>query len=251
MAELTLLGYQPGSTCLHHIDSRLKLAGMALFSLVILSTGFYGLSIFTVFTVLLFRCGGLRIRTIVSETRYFLLLIGLIFIARALSTPGTVVWTAATVSVTREGLLDGLKVCWRLSDIVMAGLLLITTSRPADIRSAVIWFLTPVPLIPAKRVATMIGLVMRFVPVIFNQIKETADAQRARGIENRKNPIFRLKKLGVPLIWRTFDRADKLVDAMEARGYNDNRTGPSFSFGHRDKTALFIIVAMSLVVSFL
>jgi energy-coupling factor transporter transmembrane protein EcfT len=59
--------------------------------------------------------------------------------------------------------------------------------------------------IPGKRIATMMSLTTRFVPVILNQANETAEAQRARGVENRKNPVYRLIRLGIPLIRRTFE----------------------------------------------
>jgi biotin transport system permease protein len=74
----------------------------------------------------------------------------------------------------------------------------------------------------------MIGLIMRFVPVILDQAKETSKAQRVRGVENRKNPVYRLIKLAIPLIRRTFESADKLAVAMEARCYSENRTDQGF-----------------------
>ncbi|PQP33481.1 energy-coupling factor transporter transmembrane protein EcfT, partial [Desulfobacteraceae bacterium SEEP-SAG9] len=87
---------------------------------------------------------------------------------------------------------------------------------------------------PAKKVAVMMSLMMRFVPVIFNQAKETLDAQRARGVENRKNPVYRLTKFTVPLIRRTFENAEKLAVAMEARCYSDRRTDPELASTRKD-----------------
>jgi energy-coupling factor transporter transmembrane protein EcfT len=110
------------------------------------------------------------------------------------------------------------------------------------------WFLKPVPLIPEQKVAVMMGLILRFVPVIFDQAKETLEAQRARCVQNRKNPVYRLIKLGFPLMRRTFERADDLVAAMEARGFTENRTDPELVSNQRDWIALIVIVGLCVAV---
>ena len=84
----------------------------------------------------------------------------------------------------------------------------------------------------------MLSLVMRFIPVILNQARETAQAQKARCVENRKNPIYRLRKIGFPLLRRTFENADRLIFAMEARCYNENSTIPDLCFHPADWIAL-------------
>lgn len=84
----------------------------------------------------------------------------------------------------------------------------------------------------------MLGLTIRFIPIILNQMRETADAQRARGIENRKNPVYRTVKFIIPLMRRTFEDADKLAVAMEARCWSENRTDPELSFGKSDWAAV-------------
>ncbi len=88
------------------------------------------------------------------------------------------------------------------------------------------------------------GLILRFVPVIFDQAKETIEAQRARCVQNRKNPVYRLIKLGFPLMRRTFERADDLVAAMEARGFTENRTDPELVVHQRDWIALIVIISL-------
>jgi energy-coupling factor transporter transmembrane protein EcfT len=90
----------------------------------------------------------------------------------------------------------------------------------------------------------MMGLIARFIPVILNQAKETVEAQRARCVEYRRNPLYRLVRLGVPLIRRTFEQADRLIVAMEARCYSENRTDPALCANRIDWIALLIIVVI-------
>jgi energy-coupling factor transporter transmembrane protein EcfT len=108
--------------------------------------------------------------------------------------------------------------------------------------------LKPFPWIPAKRISTMMGLIVHFIPIIIEQAKKTTEAQRARGVENRKNPVYRLKRFGIPLMRRIFERADKLVLAMEARCYSENRTDSLLSSGVRDWIALAGVVCLCLII---
>jgi energy-coupling factor transporter transmembrane protein EcfT len=91
-------------------------------------------------------------------------------------------------------------------------------------------------------------LIMRFIPVILDQAKETADAQRARGVENRKNPVYRLKKLGIPLMRRIFETAEKIAIAMEARCYSENRSDPELSATMRDWLALLMVICLCIFI---
>jgi energy-coupling factor transporter transmembrane protein EcfT len=87
--------------------------------------------------------------------------------------------------------------------------------------------------------------------VIFCQAAETADAQKARCVQNRRNPLYRLIKLGFPLMRRTFERADDLVAAIEARGFTENRTDPELVSHQRDWVALSVVISLCMVVAIL
>jgi energy-coupling factor transporter transmembrane protein EcfT len=155
------------------------------------------------------------------------------------------------ITVSMQGIYNGLLVCWRLALIVLLGFAFISTTPPWAIKAAVQWFLKPVPLVPEKKVAVMMGLILRFVPVILNQAGATAAALKARAVENRKNPIYRLSKFGFPLIRRIFERADDLVVAMEARAFTENRTDPELAASKRDWISLMVVCCMYIIVLFL
>jgi energy-coupling factor transporter transmembrane protein EcfT len=184
----------------------------------------------------------------IKELRYFFVLLLFVFVARALSTGGASLIEVKFISISKQGLTAGLLVCWRLVFIVLLGFTLISTTRPAEIKAAVQWYLKPVPLIPEKKVAMMMGLILRFVPLIFDQAAEIADAQKARCVQNRRNPVYRLIKLGFPLMRRTFERADDLVAAIEARGFTENRTDPGLVSHRRDWIALLVLSGLCITL---
>ena len=248
MAELTAFGYLPGNSLLHILDPRFKLLFMIVLSLVCLNLNFASLGLITALLFGFAVYSRLPLYALFRELRYFYILLAFVFVARVLSTGGDPLIDFKLFSVSHQGLSDGMLVCWRLALIVLLGFTIISTTRPSDIKAAVQWYLKPLPIIPEKKVAIMMGLILRFVPVIFDQATETAEAQKARCVQNRKNPVYRLIKLGFPLMRRTFERADDLVAAMEARGFTENRTDPQLVSHRRDWIALCVVTCLCLAV---
>jgi len=248
VAELTAFGYFSGNSLLHSLDSRFKLLFIAVLSLVSLNLNFAALGIISILLLGFIIYSRLPLYAMFKELRYFFILLAFVFVARALSTGGDPLLDFKLFTVSHQGLSAGMLVCWRLALVVLLAFTMITTTRPSDIKAAVQWYLKPIPFIPEKKVAIMMGLILRFVPVIFDQAAETAEAQKARCVQNRKNPVYRLIKLGFPLLRRTFERADDLVAAMEARGFTENRTDPQLVSHRRDWIALCVVICMCLAV---
>jgi len=247
VAEVSALSFRPGSSVLHRLDVRFKTVFVILISLATLKAGIPGLFILTSVLSIGLIHAGLHLKSALRSLRYVFFFLVFVFMARSLSVSGSPVIEFKFITVTREGIFDGVLVCWRWVVVIMTGLSLILTTRPSEIRAAVEWALNPVPLIPGKRMATMMGLIVRFVPVIFEQAGETLAAQRARCVENRKNPVYRLKMFGIPLMRRIFERADKLALAMEARCYSENRASPRLSSDVWDWLALFGVVGLCFI----
>ena len=251
MAELTSFGYSAGDSLLHRIDARFKIVLVILISLAGLNAYLWALGFLTLILLGIIIRARLPISIAFKEMRYFLILLLLIFVARVLSTGGIPEIDLKFMTVSMQGIYNGILVCWRLALVVILGFAFISTTPPSAIKAAVQWFLKPLPLVPEKKVAVMMGLILRFVPVIFDQATVTVEAQKARCIQNKKNPVCRLVKLGFPLIHRTFERADDLVVAMEARCFTENRTDPELAASKRDWIALMVVGCLSIVVLFL
>ena len=250
MTEHTAFSYRHGNTWIHRLDVRVKLAALVLLSLA--SVHLSPLKLAGTIAVLfcLVKYLNLSIRVLFRELRFFIILLFLIFMSRLLSTADGPVYSIGPVAISLSGISQGGVVCLRLILVVLLGLILVVSTRSSEIKRAVEWALTPFSFIPRRRAATMIGLLIRFIPVIFNEAREIKDAQRARAVESRKNPLFRMVKLVVPLVRRTFLRAEKLALAMEARCYREVRTDPEFSFSKKDGLVLvmlFLLSAASLV----
>ena len=243
MGELTTIGFNPGQSLLHRLDPRTKLAIMLGISVVSVWGGFPFLLILSITFVVLFWAANLKLFRLIHEIRYFLFFLLVVFIVRAVSLDS--LWMP---HVSLPAATEGFIVCWRLFLVVFMGILLMATTPIAHIRAALVWYLTPVPGVNEKMLGTMIGLLVRFLPVILFQASEISDAQRARGIEQRKNPLVRLMKFSIPLFRRVFFCADELSIALQARCYSEHRTLPDLSFGRCDGWAMGAGMMLCLTV---
>jgi energy-coupling factor transporter transmembrane protein EcfT len=245
MARLSaLISFRSGDSGLHRLDVRVKFAVFAVLSLAILAYGPLPLTVLSTFAFLLARYAGLSPVRILVELRFFMFLLLLVIAARALTIPGTPLVDFPWLPVTREGIYVGALTAWRLFLVAVLGLVFVVTTRPSAVKAAVLYFLKPFPRLPAARIGTMLGLQLRFIPLVFRQAEATLDAQRARGIENRRNPAFRMICFVVPFLRRLFTAADRLTDAMEARCYTDQRTEPVLTARKRDWWVLCSVIGI-------
>jgi energy-coupling factor transporter transmembrane protein EcfT len=240
MGELTSLGYMPGRSLLHRLDPRTKQVLILVLGGIAAGGGVTFLCLLSLAAIVFGAAAGLGAWRVIREIRYFLFFLVFVFLARSLS------FSSHWLPVVRmDAALAAGMVCWRLLVVVGMGLLLVVTTRIAHIRAAMVWFLGPVPGVNQYKAATMVGLVVRFLPLILFQAAEMADAQRARGVERCRNPLRRLKWFAIPLLRRVFLAADELTDALEARCYNDRRSLPELAFTRRDTMALGVALLMA------
>ena len=248
MAALTSIGFRSGTSLLHRLDVRFKLLFLILISFMSLSGDLLRLGLLSCLLMVLIVHCRLPLMSFLRGMQFFFMLLLLIMGARMITTPGDPIIEIKFFSITRQGTLSGVLICWRLTIIVLLGLAFVFSTRSFEIKAAVEWLLKPFAFVPAKRIATMMGLTTRFIPVILDQANETAEAQRARCVENRKNPVYRLIRLGIPLIRRTFQRADQLAVAMEARCFTEDRTDPDLCATRIDWIALLVMIFFSALV---
>jgi energy-coupling factor transporter transmembrane protein EcfT len=68
----------------------------------------------------------------------------------------------------------------------------------------------------------MVSLTLRFFAIILDQADEVRLAHKARLGDQNRNPFRRAKFLALPLLRRSFSRAEEVTLALVARGYRDD-----------------------------
>ncbi len=211
--------YAPLKPFASRMDARVKMLCMMLFSVAVIAGNLPILVILSGVCLLLWGLIRIQIRHVIRSLICLGMMLGVIFATRSLTL--SVSWPLA-LSWDAAGAVDGLIACWRLVLLMFFGLLWMVVTSHSDIRAAVAWLCKPLPGVPEKRVATMMSLTLRFLPLLMDQAATTSEAQQARCIQNRKNPVYRFTKFSLPLLRRTMETADHLADAMESRCYSEN-----------------------------
>lgn len=248
---MTAVGYRPGRSRLHRLDPRVKLAAAVLLSVGAMGAGAAGLLLLSAVLFFAAWAAGIPPLRFLADLRYFLLLLIAVTLVRAWAVPGPPLVSVWGLTLSRNGVVEGALIAWRLGAVAVVGLLLVATTRTAAIRDALTWLFRPVPWLPEGRIAVMLSLLVRFLPVILLRAGETGDAQRARCVECRRNPVYRLRRFAVPLLRRVFLDADALAAAMDARCYTDHRSPPAFRFSRPDAAALALVLCLAAGVRLL
>lgn len=224
---------------------------MCLISICILKAMFPALAVVSIVLIAAMLNVGIKPSESFHHLKYFLILLVFIFISRALTTPGEALFSIFGVSISIVGIIDGALVSIRFLIIMLLGMIFSHTTKPASIKKAAEWFLKPIPFIPEKKASLMIGLSIRFLPLIIEQAKQVTDAQKSRCADNRKNPVIKIAKLILPILKKTFQTADNLALAMESRCFSEDRTDPEFNkSGYEMKSLILTILLVLILVLF-
>jgi biotin transport system permease protein len=194
--------YHPGTSPLHRSGAGVKLLGLLVFSTLLVAVK-SPVTVLVCFAVVvgLYGIGGFGVRTLAAQVwplRWIVLLL-LPFQW----------WTAGwQIAVTVVGTL--------VVAVVGAALISLTT-RVTDLLDVIARLLQPARAIGVdpERVALLLALTIRAVPVIAGTLQEARDARRARGLEHSTRALV------TPIVVRTIRHADRVGDALAARGIDD------------------------------
>jgi len=219
--------YIPGDSPVHRLDPRVKIGSVIVLSIMVLKGGLVPLSMISLSLLAVILVSGVPLQALASGLRPILFFVLLFFWVHLLFTPGKAIppFPLWIVTITREGLLRGMVVSWQFMLLVLSGVILTMTTPPSEFVSGIEKLLRPLKVlrIPSHDVALMISIALRFVPGILSEIDRMKEAQTARGANFRTGSLAERGKaylsLLIPLTFRTLNRADNLVTAMEGRGY--------------------------------
>jgi biotin transport system permease protein len=194
--------YQPGTSLLHRAGAGAKLLGLLVFSTVLVAFQSPVLVVLgSVLVAGLYAVAGFGVRTLVEQVwplRWFVLFL----IPFQLWTRG---WEAAVAVVGT------------LVVAVVGAALVSLTTRVTDLLDVITRLLEPARAIGVDpdRVALLLALTIRAVPVIAATLQEARDARRARGLERSTRALV------TPVVVRTIRHADRVGEALAARGIDD------------------------------
>ncbi|MBW1996999.1 MAG: energy-coupling factor transporter transmembrane protein EcfT [Deltaproteobacteria bacterium] len=219
--------YIPGDSPVHRLDPRVKIGSVVLLSIIILQGNVLSLFLISLVLPAIVFLSNLslgRVGRAVGVIRFFVLIF---FFVHLLFTPGDPIppFPIWHIAVTSQGLVKGLMVSWRFTLLILSGSILTMTTSPSEFMCAIERIFRPLKVlrVSSHDIAIMISIALRFVPTIAMEIARMKEAQRARGACFKGGNLLKRARanlaLLVPLMIRTLNRADNLVTAMEARGF--------------------------------
>lgn len=226
MMNITIGQYYPGDSIIHKLDPRTKIICTLIFiTAVFLAKTYvaYGVLAAFVLTVILFS--RLPISLIVKGVKPLWIIILLTVLIHFFTTKGEIIFSWWLLSITKEGLDQGLMMAMRLVCLIVVSSLLTYTTSPIVLTDGIERLLRPFKKIgvPAHELAMMMTIALRFIPTLLEETDKIMKAQMSRGADFTSGNILTKAKnlvpLLVPLFISAFRRADDLATAMEARCY--------------------------------
>lgn len=196
--------YAPGTSPLHRLPASTKLLGLLIGGLVVtvprpdaLLLGIAAAGVVALYLVA--RLGLAELGRQIWGVRW---IIAVVLVGQLIFLP----WHVAALTSTRM-----------LLAILLAALVTLTT-RASDILEAIERGLAPLRRfgLRTERIALVLGMAIRAVPIVIDLASEVRDAQRARGVGGSITAMVVLLLVGA------LRHADDVADALAARGMDDD-----------------------------
>lgn len=262
MNKLIFGRYIPGDSLIHRLDPRAKLVASFYFiGIIFLANNWQSylfLAAFTLFAVFLSK---INLNFFLRGVRPLIWLIIFTVALQMLFTRGGILyWSWGVFSLSSYGIQNGLFIFCRFVLIIFMSTLLTLTTPPLSMSDAIESLLNPLKRfhLPVHEIALMLSIALRFVPTLMDETEKIMNAQRARGVDfNDGNLIQKVKAivpLLIPLFVSSFNRAEDLATAMEARGYRGGEGRSKYrklQWASRDTLVLGVFVIATIILIFL
>ncbi|ANK60128.1 MULTISPECIES: energy-coupling factor transporter transmembrane component T family protein [Loigolactobacillus] len=228
MSNKLLLGrFIPGDSIVHRLDPRVKLLMSFYFvGIIFLADNWQTYLFLFLFTMVAILLTKIKLGFFIKGVRPLIwLILFTVLLQMLFSSGGTVYWSWGPIVISSYGVVNGIYIFMRFVLIIFMSTLLTLTTPPLSLADAIESLLKPLKVIhfPVYEVALMLSIALRFVPTLMDETEKIMNAQRARGVDFGEGNIFQQMRaivpLLIPLFVSSFNRAEDLATAMEARGY--------------------------------
>ena len=261
LTDITLGQYYPGNSCIHRLDPRTKILAVLFYMVMVFlanSPLSYGILIgFIVVGAALAKLpAGLLLRSI----KPLWIIILLTMVIHFVTDPGEVLWQWKFITITKEGIVLGVKMSLRLVLLLLVSSLMTFTTSPIVLTDGIEALLRPFKKsgVPAHELAMMMTIALRFIPTLLEETDRIMKAQMSRGADFSSGNIMKRAKnmlpILIPLFISSFRRADELALAMEARCYRggEGRTRMhELVYGKGDALTGLVMLGLFALLAFL
>ena len=193
--------YLAGSSPVHRLPAGVKLLVLALSGTALFFVDQPGLLLLALALVALcYRLAGVGAREAGRQLRQLIWLPVALFLVHLLSSD----WLTGVIAVLRYAAL------------VALAILVTLTTKSRDLIAVILRVLGPLGRVglPVERIALMLSMTLRYIPLIYAGYLDIREARQARGASGGTVSVL------MPLLVRSLRQADALADAIDVRGYD-------------------------------
>lgn len=255
MNKLIFGRYMPGDSFIHRLDPRAKLlASFYFIGIIFLANNWQTYLLLAIFTLFAVSLSKVDMKFFIRGIRPLIWLILFTVALQVLFTSGgEVYWHWGIFNITQFGVLNGLFIFCRFVLIIFMSTLLTLTTPPLELSDAIEYLLRPLKVVrfPVHEISLMLSIALRFVPTLMDETEKIMNAQRARGVDFGEGSLVQKMKaiipLLIPLFVSSFNRAEDLATAMEARGYQGGEGRTKYRVLHWHNQDTLVMIAFGLL----
>ena len=259
MDNIVLGRYLSIDSFMHRRDPRIKILVMfLLLAAILIPAGFLGYGIIAVFLVIAIFLSKLPIGFLWKAMKPMLfMLVFLLIINTFIIRTGTMWFHWGFIYIYSDAIMQTLYITVRLMLMIITTTILTSTTKPLDLTLGIEDLLSPFKIIkvPAHEIAMILSIALRFIPDLIEETNRIMKAQASRGVDlqegSLKEKVMAVLSLIVPLFVASFQRAEDLANAMEARSYVPNAKRTRYKQLHMKITDiimfLFVLALLALV----
>lgn len=224
--DITIGQYYPAESVIHRLDPRTKLilTFVYLVSLFLANNRYMFLLAAMVLTAYIIA-SKVPVRYMLKGIKGILLFIAASVVINMFFTKGDPFISLGIVTITWQGFRTAVFTMLRILMLVMGSSVLTYTTTPTKLTDGLEKGMRGLKKckIPVHEISMMIGIALRFIPILVEELNKIMKAQQARGADYEHGSIFRRLKnmipIFVPMFVSAIRRANDLALAMEARCY--------------------------------
>ena len=222
LSNINLGQYVPTGSVIHKLDPRAKLFSLLLIlSTMFTENNFFQAVCWALILSALVHISKISWRVLLKAARPVFFLVAFTFIFNLIS-----IYTTGDAS---SALFHAVFMSFRLIVLMMFAVMLPLTTAPLELADGLDSLLRPLEKIgfPAHECSMMIGMALRFIPLLMQEADKIMKAQLSRGANLDQGNLFQrivsFFPVLIPLFIIIFRRADEIALAMEARGYDGGK----------------------------
>ncbi len=239
--------FSEGASLVHRLDPRGKIVVAALFAILIATATTYAAALVGLALALLYLAlARLPLRKVLIRLLMVNSFIFFLWLILPLTYPGDPLWRFGPLSATREGLVFTGLITLKSNAIIIGLIALLATVPVVTLGQALHQMRVP------DKLSHLLLFTYRYIYVFEQEYRRLVQAMKIRGFRPRTNlHTYRsYAYLAAMLLVRSFDRAERVFQAMLCRGFNGTFYSlRTFSWQRRDH--LFLAASLPALAGLL